>query len=288
MNRTPFAIALMFALVGAGLLYLYKQRLESETAGGRRIPVLMARRGINLGARITQQDIGVRYLPEAYTDARNVRSSETQTVIGVRAGNEVRPNEAILWTDLATNAAQGRKLSGLVRPSMRGVAVPFALAFGGLLRPGDRVDVLLTVQNPTSQLHQTVAFEQNVLVLAVDNDLGVEGGRPRSASRGSLATLAVTPEQGQRLTLAQREGYLSLLLRNPEDLRTIEDLPETRSADLLAAIRARFPPPSYTSTPPTEESPPSDASPTLPAARKDVRPWPRVPLAPGRSGTRTP
>lgn len=234
MNRTPFAVALAFALVGAGLLILYKQRLENEIAGGQRVPVLMARRGIALGARLSADDIGVRYLPEAYLDARNVREADTQAIIGVRAGNEIRPNESILWTDLSTTAGQSRKLSSLVRTGMRGVAVPFELAFGGLLRPGDRVDVMMTAVNPVTGRRQTAAFEQNLLVLAVDNDLGQGAGQPGGGHRGGgLATLAVSPDQGQRLTLAQLEGRLSLLLRNPDDLRQLQDQPETRSVDLV-------------------------------------------------------
>lgn len=240
MNRAALYAALAAGVVGAALLFVYKQRFESEVRGGAPVAVLMATREVPLGARLTEDALAIRYIPENYVEERHIRAADMAAVVGVRAGNAIRPNESVLWTDLATTTAQSRKLASLVRVGMRAVTIPVGDAvFGGLLRPGDRVDALLTAENSASASRQTAIIAQNLLVLAVGDDTGGEqgAGEARSAARGGSVTLAVSMEQGQRLILGATQGRMSLLLRNPDDLRTVDDAPETRVADVLNGAR---------------------------------------------------
>jgi pilus assembly protein CpaB len=230
-NRIALTIALAAAVLGAGLLLLYKRRFEHEVAGGPKVAVLVALKDLPLGARISEAHLGSKRLPEAYVEDRHVRISEAQTVVGVQASNHVKAGETVLWTDLATTSAHARNLGRLVKVGMRAVSIPVGDGvFGGLLRPGDRVDALLTSQDRKAGARQTGPIAQNLLVLAVGADLGAGEGNPRG--RAGSVTIAVTMEEAQRLTLAMTEGHISLLLRNPDDLRVLNDQPETRSSEV--------------------------------------------------------
>jgi pilus assembly protein CpaB len=166
----------------------------------------------------------------------------------VRVSRSIRANESILWSDLAVTTEDGRTLSDMVKPGRRALAVPATLpsTFGGLLRPGDRVDALLTTADRDSSRRVTVPLLQNVLVLAVGNDVGAtpsfgsqdsDEELPTWRTHLTTVTVAVTVRQAELLTLAQDQGTLSLILRNPEDVAVVDGLPEATRADLLDQAR---------------------------------------------------
>mgnify|MGYP000409512204 CR=1 FL=1 len=95
-------------------------------------------------------------------------------------------------------------------PNHRAMAIKVSAetAVGGFVTPGDRVDILLT-QGRGNDL-KTVTILQNSRVVGVDQDANEESETPGVAR---TVTVEVTPEQGQRLALAQRAGTLSLTLR---------------------------------------------------------------------------
>jgi len=240
MNRKALVAACAAAVIGMGLLWLYMERFEEEASGGVPIPILMATQDIPLGATITQDMLGIRPLPSSYVEERHIRSEDAERILGVRVSMGVRAAEAILWTDLATTTQQRRDLSGLVQSGMRAITVraDVTSSFGGLLRPGDRVDVILTAQRGSDRGSEqvTLSLLQNVLVLAVGQDTGgdTQDGRNRGSRRRSTeVTMSVTVEQAQALTYASRTGRLSLALRNPDDIAIMEQLPETTRGDIL-------------------------------------------------------
>ena len=230
MNRTALMIAVLVAGAGVGLLALYKQRFESQAQGGSPVAVLMAVREVPPGTVIAEEHLGVRYLPEAYIEGRHIRVTDKESVIGIRAGVQLKPNETVQWTDLATGTSQATKLATLVRVGMRATSIQVkGVASSGLVVPGDRVDVLLTTNGVNPADRTTFAFMQNVLVVAV----GANFSREEGAETERILTLTVAPEDAQRLTLAQSEGTLSAVLRNPDDVRLLDNLRETRVSEVL-------------------------------------------------------
>jgi pilus assembly protein CpaB len=222
------------------LLLLYKQRLEAEASGGEPVAVLMAVEDIPLGAVLTDKMLGVRAIPESYVEQRHIRAGDAPRVIGVRVSMEVKANESILWTDLATTSGERRDLSSLVKSGMRAITIraDATSAFGGLLRPGDRVDAFLTVAREADQSGRvTIPLLQNVIVLAVGQDTGAaaDDSATRRPGQNNQVTLSVTVKQAQVVAFATDRGRLSLVLRNPDDIAMLEDLPETSVDDILAA-----------------------------------------------------
>lgn len=69
-------------------------------------------------------------------------------------------------------------------------------------------------------------------VLGVESAMGSRIRR-RSEKRYRTVTLLVTPLEAQILTYARSKGSLSLSLRNPEDLLTVEELPQITFKDIV-------------------------------------------------------
>jgi pilus assembly protein CpaB len=218
-------------LVGAVCLLLYMQRFEREASGGALIPIVAARQELPLGTEVTEAMLVVREVPARYVEGRHVQARDLQRILGIPVTSEVHAGESVLWTDLA-NAEQRRDLSSLVRPGLRAVtiAADSRSTFGGLLRPGDRVDVLVTTERGDQQVTTTIL--QNALVLATGRDTG-DGRREESDARASQVTLGVTLDQGQTLATADAEGTLTLVLRHPADITLVEGLPARTTSDVL-------------------------------------------------------
>lgn len=80
---------------------------------------------------------------------------------------------------------------------------------GGFVTPGDSVDVILTQGGGESL--RVVTILQNIRVVGVDQQADET---QEQAQVARTVTVEVSPEQGQKLALAQKAGTLSLTLRN--------------------------------------------------------------------------
>lgn len=236
MKRLGLIASVAAALGSVGLGHLYFQRVEGEISGGPKIAVLVAAEDVPVGAALSEKLLGIRDIPQAYVEGRHVPASELKRVLGARLVGGLRANEAVLWSDLAKFSDRTRVLSGLVPNGMRAVAIDDRSAdFDGLLRPGDRVDVLFSAGNKDDDASSTTTLLQNLLVLSaggsiarVDDEASASGVR----GRGTSVMLSATVEQAQILTQAKIRGRLILTLRNAEDITVVESVPETTDRDL--------------------------------------------------------
>jgi len=248
MNTKAIMAAVGAAILGIVMLGLYMQRFEDEASGGEPILVLTAVQDIPLGVALSQEMVVARELPAAYLEDRHITVADQERVLGVRVVGGIRAGESILWTDLATTTDTSRDLSSLVRNGMRAITIQAdqSATFGGLVRPGDRVDVLMTLTRPSAQgalsgedERVTIALLQNLLVLAAGRDTGAlqRTATARAPTSMNDVTLSTTVEQAQLLAFAQQRGRLTLLLRHPDDITVIEGLPETTTDDIIEPER---------------------------------------------------
>jgi pilus assembly protein CpaB len=234
-NRKALMVSFIAAALGFALLATYVRRFQQEARGGDLVDMLALRKGVSATQPLDEQSLVVRALPESYVDDRHVLASDLPRVLGVRAANDLKANQWLLWTDLASAERDWSSLSSRVPKGMRAISVEQGgrRAFGELLRPGDRVDVLLTKEKPGGEPSVvTVPLLQNLLVLAVGNSTRPVYDSTSSADPSSV-TLLVTVEQASLLVQARRGGELSLILRNEEDLEINEGLAETDDSDIL-------------------------------------------------------
>ncbi len=242
MNRNALLAATGVAIIALASFGLYMKRFELEAAGGNPIEILMVTSDVALGEPLTVQALATRQLPEAYVEDRHVLAADRERILGIRTSTQLRANQSLLWTDLSTNSGNRRELAGLLREGMRALTVKAnaASSLGGMLRPGDRVDVILTAQRPNDFNTVSVALLQNLLVLAVGIDTGgpdqsISGASvPHTARTGVDVTLAVSMEQATVVAHGKDRGELLLVLRNPEDVEVLEGLEGVDAFELIA------------------------------------------------------
>ena len=107
------------------------------------------------------------------------------------------------------------------------IKVDAATAVGGFVTPGDFIDIVMTHGQRNEM--RAVTILQNIRVIGVDQQSEDINDQPEIAR---TITVEVTPEQGQRLALAQRAGSLSLTLRSLEGV-VDEPLDMVELRDLL-------------------------------------------------------
>ena len=253
-NRALILLGLFLGLVSAALVVVYLSKASDEgggnVSGGVATPVVVASQDIPAGTRVTVEMLTLKpiasdaVLPGAFLKTEEVVGQVTR--VPLVAGEQVIPTKVVA-TGIAITDVENPPLALVIPAGMRAVSVEVSSVIGasGLIRPGDYVDVILTVQvqGGTSggasggasgesasrdQLARTIL--QNALVLAVDQNValpaagGEEGAPPstddgaKSNAEASTVTLAVSPVHGEVLTVAEAcgenfGGRLALALR---------------------------------------------------------------------------
>ena len=175
--------------------------------------IVVAKTELRFGDAITPEvveevDWPKKAIPEgAFAAIADINKDGNRVVL-----TPLSPNEPILAWKLSGPGSRA-SLSALIAEGMRGVTIRVNDTTGvaGFVLPGDRVDVLYTL-NADSSID--VLF-QNVKVLAVNQNVDEKGGAPID---GRTATLELTPSDAQKLALAQSTGELTFTLRSAGSL----------------------------------------------------------------------
>lgn len=251
------SLALVIGLVTGSVVYRAitdKFQTEAGTPPTREVAVAAA--NINLGETLTRQHVKLIPWPKDSVPSGTLGSiAEAE---GRVALTSIVVGEALLDVKLAPKVAGGGLLPMLVPENFRGVTIKVddAVRESGFVSPNSRVDVVVSIAERQGSAERTgKVILQNVPVLAAGQSVEMQGNKPVSVT---TVTLALTPEQAERLALAQTEGRLMLATRNLGDNRVIET-PGTNVKKLLGTSSA--PPPQKKPAParvaPTEKPPQS-------------------------------
>jgi pilus assembly protein CpaB len=152
--------------------------------------------------------------------------SDPATIVNQVAIVPINRGEPLLPTKLVVGGAARSGLATLVPEGMRAVAVKVddVVGVAGFIHPGDRVDVLVTMQPRDQAPFVSKIVLQNIKVLAVGKDIEHRGKDAREAVPVTVATLMVTSEESERLALSTDKGHILLALRGLGD----EEFADTR------------------------------------------------------------
>ncbi len=225
-------VAVILAMVAVAVFHSHLGALREKLFGDAQlVDVVLARHDILDRKLISQDDVEVSQVPRKYLQPGAVRSVEELedrvTVTPIKKG------EQVLATKLIGIGGQ-TGVSFVVKDGYRAVsvAVDEVTGVGGLVRPGDYVDIIGTFEltmGGRSQKRSKTLFE-NVPVLAVGSSHVV--GQPISGlgsevdDHGHLSnnpyaftqvTVSLPPQEAQDLILAQESGVISLIARYPLD-----------------------------------------------------------------------
>jgi pilus assembly protein CpaB len=148
------------------------------------------------------------------------------------------PNEPITESKLAAVGA-GAGIQTLIPPGMRAVAVRTndVIGVAGFVSPGAHVDIVVTA-NPRNEFTSRIVVA-NIEVLSANTNTDRAQAQQGAATPANVVTLLVTPQDAEKIALAQSQGQIALALRNPLDVEMVE----TRGIRMSALIGEPDPPP---------------------------------------------
>ncbi len=285
----PKTMMLMVVAIGCGLAASYmtsKLLAERNTTQEEepKVKVLAAKIRVPAWVPIKDPDkyFEEKEVPESLAPKKGLHElskiKDQRLVVGLSEGE-------YLLEDKLVNVEQAGLIAKLP-PGMRAIALKVnaeSLA-GGFVLPGYRVDVVSTTRGNPHESSSKIIL-QNMLVLAVDTIANRDG--QTNSILGSTVTLAATPEEAQRLSLAAALGELRLTLRTPDDNKIVR-LPGAKWDDLgkptrdAGAGKEEEEPVAVVSAPPVPPLPPlpKDAPPPMSLAEKAPEPPPPPPPPP--------
>jgi hypothetical protein len=146
-------------------------------------------------------------------------ASRPATVVAPPAGGQSGKPEAgaIPKSSLALRTPAGKRAYT--------VRIDSLSAVGGLVNPGDYVDIIghMNIPNPVSKQTENVStiIFQNIQILAVGTNLQSPGGYEQQQNARALnITFALTPEEAGLMSFIEMNGKMQLILRAPAETET--------------------------------------------------------------------
>jgi len=261
------------AVVGYYALTALAARAASASSSGYK-PVVVTVADVTFGVKLERTMLRMAQYPKdavpagAFADMDSVVGQTTKVFMSAR-----EPVTAIKLS------SRGGGLSMLIRPNMRAASLEVNQVSGvsGFVLPGDRVDVLITVDADQSRENAvTRTLLQNIEVLAAGQKTQQQDNKPINVQ---AVTLLVDPQGAEVLAHAGHEGEISLVLRNPEDEST-DQVPSFSTRQMLGAS-APAPPVKRRTTVTAVSTPP----PGIPVVRREP---PKIRIIRDASVTETP
>jgi pilus assembly protein CpaB len=239
MNPNPTRtlwVSIAAAVFGMVLIYSYSQekKAEYDKRYGTSKRVLVAAKDILEMSTIDDTMLQIEEKPVDFIQPSAVETPEE--AVGLVAATPIKKGEQIMSTKLLT-PGPNTGLSLQVSPNKRAIAVPVDEVRGvsKLLRPGDRVDVLTSIEygKGDAQRREVKTVLQDVIVLATGSH--VTNNIPRLLERDAsgkasfrnlngdtsfaTVTLEVNANEAQSLIyiMSASPGSIYLSLRNPND-----------------------------------------------------------------------
>lgn len=204
--------------------------------------VLVAAAALPMGQTIKAEDLRWQPWPDQALAANSITRAASPKALEDAVGSIVRTamtaNEPV-HPEKLVKAGTGF-MSAILPAGMRAVAIVTdtrgSSSAGGFILPNDYVDIIKTYteQGANEQISETLLTD--VRVLAVGQVVQEKGGA--NVVTGETATLALTPAQAELVTLAQKVGQISLVLRSIQDSgRSADAIADTRTDAPLTVVR---------------------------------------------------
>lgn len=220
-NKLTIMLMLGALLTGGASWYLtqnyistqvsdYKSNFDEEREA---VSVVVASRNLVVGDVLSASVASIRQVPKAYVHKGAVTPNQFSAVEGRQIIHPIRKGETIL--DVHVNAVKVDGLASLLESGQRAITLPVGTedTFSGFLKPGDVIDLYITLQD--GERDRTVPLIEEVKVLATGGD--IDDGIASEDQTYTEITVGVSPSDATRLIHGQSVGDISVLLRKPDD-----------------------------------------------------------------------
>lgn len=216
----PKTIILLFVAVACGLVASigvsqYMEKARGSAPQVATIKIFVATTEIAINEKLDAKNVRLEEWPRdrvpegAVTDLKEVDGKFTKA--------RLYKGEPILTAKVA-DSTYGKDKT--IKPGFRVVAIKVNVdqVAGGLIRPGDRVDVIAFLKKGAEVPEtKTMTILRDVSVFATDTETERETEKQGGSRDLRTVSLLVTAKQAETIILVKDLGTLSLTLRNPGD-----------------------------------------------------------------------
>lgn len=207
------------AFLGNRMVQRHMEALDEEVRHANQpIPVVVAKRDLQPGDALTGENFAVRQVPREFVNADTLTPDTFGQLENQRLAVPMKRGDMLLPVHAEGQGAT--VFSATLKSGRRAMTfeVDTVNSVSGMLRPGDRIDLMLS-QRPagegTEEITRTLL--SNMVVLATDQTLKRRDERTGQERSFSTVTLDLSPQDAQRLIVARQAGRLTALLRHPDD-----------------------------------------------------------------------
>jgi pilus assembly protein CpaB len=219
-SRILLSLALGCGLVAALGINQMMAKQGPAVPGGETVEIYVAMKDVNTNDQLLPELLKLepwpkdKVPPDAITKLDDLEGRRARTKLF--AGEPVREAKLLEKGDAGIGAADTVP-TGFRVVSVRVDAVKSS---GNLIKPGDRVDVIVHISNHSGRSGNepmTKTFLQDVRVFAVNDVLDRDPASGNSKVAAQTISLLVKPDQVELVTLAEEMGKVRLSMRSPND-----------------------------------------------------------------------
>lgn len=246
MGRKKILIIALICAVGASFLVYRTLKIASKPKVIE-IPkanLVFAKTTIPARTQVSAEQLEIKQVPQEAVTPDSVQKFED--IVGLITKAEIIQGEPVNINRLFRKGDK-MGLSSMIPEGMRAITIPIDEIAGvaGFVKPGERVDLIGTMQLKGSKESTSWTLLQDIQVLAVSQDMGTSNRNPSqvnpqsaNAKVGTSVTLAVTPLQAEKVVLSKERGILHLTLR-PVIEEAVQDIPAIREGNLIPGGKYR-------------------------------------------------
>lgn len=253
-------IAIACGLLAAFLGWAYLKAKESQYKAAYKpatqimVSVVVPKENIGKSQTLSRENVAAMDVPRDYLPSNAVLAEDWPRVENRMVVTPLQSGRPITWD--AVESSRVSRLSENVELGKRikTVQVNKINSFDGMLRPGDRIDLLGSFSAGDVGLQQQPNYSDQVVMTVLENVEVLAAGREdakgkkyekhydRNSADGfnmgfSTLSLMLTPAQAARVEVAEKAGELVAVLRNPKDTSNAS-LDQITVANLLDPLPA--------------------------------------------------
>ena len=217
-----FAVALLLGLITSFFVFSWLQDEKNRLLAApiplsKNVPVFVSNADLAWGTKLTPEMMQLQDFPPGAIPEGHFTSLEAikDRVLVI----DVKRSELLLESKLAPLGTTNGGVAAVTDINKRAMSVKVddVIGVAGFIKPGDRVDVMVTIEPEGSKQEKNMMSKmilENVKVLATGTQMERKG-KEEEPKQVQVITVEVDVEEAEKLALASTQGRLRLALRNP-------------------------------------------------------------------------
>lgn len=233
-------IAIVCGVIAAAMGWLYLKAKESQYKAAYRpaqqvkVAVIVPRGDIGKSQAIRRDQVAVLEVPNEYLPSNVISANDWPKLEGRMTVMPLQRGRPITWDAIEQNHISRFSENVTLGKRVKTVKVSKINSFDGMLRPGDRIDLLGSFSASDVGLQQQPNYSDDVVMTVLEDVEVLAAGREDAKGRKyenfydkstpdgfnmnfSTLSLMLTPAQVARVELAEKAGELVAVLRHPKE-----------------------------------------------------------------------